>query len=342
MTRCPQCGTEIAPALLACPTCHRLVNAEELQRLAADADRDAQAGNWSGALAAWRRALELLPPDSRQFATVSARLSDLSRRADPAATSTAPQHKPAWAKRAGIPGAIALFLWKFKIALAFILTKGKLLLLGLTKGSTFFSMLLSLGVYWTAWGWKFAAGLVGSIYVHEMGHVAMLRHFGIPATAPMFLPGVGAVIRARFYPNEPVAQARVGLAGPIWGLGAALAAYVLYLATAAPFWAGLARVGAWINLFNLLPVWQLDGSHAFKALSRRQRWIAAAVLGGMWFLTAEGLLLPLTVVAIWRAWGGSDAPNEGAGDYRTLWEYGMLVVILSAMTRIPALDWGAP
>ena len=309
------------------------MHAEELQRLAAEAERDAQLGAFSNALAAWRRALDLLPPDSRQFAAVSDKLAALSRRADAAGTTPAKPHaKPGWATRAGIPGAIVLFLWKFKLVLAFILTKGKLLLLGLTKGSTFFTMLLSLGVYWTAWGWKFAAGLVGSIYVHEMGHVAMLRHFGIPATAPMFLPGIGAVIRTRFYPHEPVAQARVGLAGPIWGLAAAVAAYVLYLTTAAPFWAGLARVGAWINLFNLLPVWQLDGSHAFKALSRHQRWIVALVLGAMWFLTAEGLLLVLALVGVWRAWR-TEAPDEG--DARTLWEFSLLVVILGAMTRIP-------
>jgi Zn-dependent protease len=30
-------------------------------------------------------------------------------------------------------------------------------------------------------------------------------------------------------------------------------------------------VGGWINLSNLLPVWQLDGGRAFNALSRQQR-----------------------------------------------------------------------
>ena len=329
MTRCPQCGTEIAPTLLACPTCHRLVHSDELQRLADEAERSAQAGDVTTAVQNWRRAQDLLPPDSRQFTTVSKKIEALSAGAG---TATAAVQRPSWARQAGIPGAILLFIWKFKVVLAFILTKGKLLLLGLTKGTTFLSMLLSVGVYWTAWGWRFAVGVVASIYVHEMGHVAMLRRFGIPATAPMFIPGFGALIRARFYPNEPVAEARVGLAGPIWGLGAAIAAYLLHFATGAPFWAGLTRFGAWINLFNLLPVWQLDGSHGFAALSSRQRWIAAAALGGMWFLTAEGLTLVLAIVAVWRAWR-TDAPAEG--DARTLWEYCVLVVVLAAMTRIP-------
>lgn len=331
MTRCPQCRTEIAPALLACPACQRLVHAEELQRLAVAAARDEEAGKFTNALATWRQALDLLPPDSRQFATVSTKLSGLSLRVDPGATPATPHENPTWTRRAGILGAIALFLWKFKVVLAFVVTKGKLLLLGLTKGSTFFSMLLSMGVYWTAWGWKFAAGLVLSIYVHEMGHVAMLRHFGIPATAPMFIPGIGAVIRTRSYPDEPVAEARVGLAGPIWGMGAAIASYLVYLATRDPFWIALARVGAWLNLVNLLPVWQLDGGHAFKALSRHQRWVIAAVLGGMYFVTVEGTLLVMGLITVWRAWR-TDAPEEG--DARTLWEYGLLVIILAAMTLL--------
>jgi len=331
VTRCPKCGTEIAPALVACPACHQLVHADELNRLADQAERSAASGDLPGALNAWREARPLLPPDSRQFAAVSAKISELQDRIG-STGSTPPPPKPNWANKAGVPGAILLFLWKFKVVLAFVLTKGKILLLGLTKGSTFLSMLLSMGLYWQLWGWKFAVGFVISIYVHEMGHVAMLRKFGIPATAPMFIPGVGAVIRARFYPHEPIAEARVGLAGPIWGAGAAIACYLIHLGSTDPFWVGLAHAGALINLFNLIPIWQLDGGHAFKALSRHQRWIIAAVLGGLYFLTAEGILLGLAAVTVWRALE-RDAPQQG--DARTMWEYAWLVAVLGALTRLP-------
>src|SRR5438034_7983780 len=70
---CPQCGTQIAPALLACPSCQCLVHSDALKRLAAEAERTAQAGDTSAALVAWREALELLPPDSTQHTVVSAR-----------------------------------------------------------------------------------------------------------------------------------------------------------------------------------------------------------------------------------------------------------------------------
>ena len=50
------------------------------------------------------------------------------------------------------------------------------------------------GVYWSIYGWPLALGLVVSIYIHEMGHVAMLRRLGIAAGAPLFIPGMGAVV----------------------------------------------------------------------------------------------------------------------------------------------------
>jgi hypothetical protein len=49
-------------------------------------------------------------------------------------------------------GALGLLLWKLKLVLFFVLTKAKLLLMGFTQMSTLFSMLLSLGIYWSIWG----------------------------------------------------------------------------------------------------------------------------------------------------------------------------------------------
>ena len=328
--RCPQCGTELAPALLACPACQRLVHADALTRLAADANR--AAADPGAALAAWREALDLLPAGSRQHRAVADHIAALSRAVDAAGGAATPAPpKPAWAARGGALGAIGLLLWKFKFVLGVVLTKGKLLLLGLTKAGTLFSMILSLGVYWAAWGWKFAAGLIATMYVHEMGHVAALQRLGIKAGAPMFVPGLGAFVRLKQYPADPRENARVGLAGPIWGLGATLACYAVFLATGWAAWAAIARVSAWLNLFNLLPVWQLDGGRGFHALSRVQRWIAAGVIGAMLLLTSEGLLVLLLIAAVAQAWLGHAAAD---GDRRALLEYVVLVIALAALATI--------
>src|SRR2546422_4040294 len=271
---CAQCGTQIAPALLACPSCRLLVYAEELKRLAATADGAEQAGDPSAALAAWRQALDLLPADATQHQVVSARIAALSRSLD--AGPAGAKHGSGLGKGAAGVGALGALLLKFKFALMFVLTKAKLLLLGLTKAGTFFSMLLSAGLYWTIWGWEIAFGLVLSIYIHEMGDVQALQRYGIKATAPMIIPRIGAVIRLKQYPADAREDARVGLAGPLWGLGAALAAYAVYRATGIGAWGAIAHFGAWVNLFNLVPVWQLDGAPGGRPRTRQQRWIVVA------------------------------------------------------------------
>jgi Zn-dependent protease len=342
---CPQCRSEIASTLLSCPACHRLVHAERLNMLAAQAKDAEAAGDLTTAMSLWREGLDLLPRQSQQFQAITAKVDALGREIDKNPAAAAAAAKAARDKHGGANtaaktaagiGALALLLWKFKFILAFILTKGKLLLLGLTKTSTLFSMFLSLGVYWAAWGWKFALGIVLSIYVHEMGHVAELRRRGFKATAPMFIPGIGAVIRLKQHTSNPHEDARIGLAGPIWGLGAAAVCAGVWLATGAPIWAAIAKVGAWINLFNLIPIWQLDGGRGWRALSKRQAWIVVAAVGVAWFLTHESMLMLVLLVAILRTMGAKEESPEG--DVTATIHFVALVALLSALTRLPVPD----
>ena len=310
-----------------------------MKQLAAEAKAAADAGDVGGALARWREAAGLLPRESKQFAVVMARVEELSRRIDAGGTGVAggdPAGRTGSAvgKALGVGGAAALLVWKFKFAVGFLLTKGKLLLLGLTKASTLFSMLLSIGVYWAAFGWKFALGLVLSIYVHEMGHVAMLVRYGMKASAPMFVPGLGALILLRQHPASAREDARIGLAGPMWGLGAAAGAWAVSLATGWPSWAAIAKVGGWLNLFNLLPVWQLDGSRAFRALSRHQRWVVVGTMGAMFFLTTDGMLGLIAIVAAVRTFAEKQAVSE-EGDKGAFYQFVFLVIALALTSEIP-------
>lgn len=312
---CVDCGTEISATRLSCPVCHRLVHREELERLAKEAGTARGRDEPREEILAWRRALELLPPDSEQSRSIAARVSELSR----AAEERGEKPKSRW-RWAGV-GAIV----------AFVVTKGKFLLAGLTKSGTLLSMFLSLGVYWAAFGWKFAAGLIASLYVHEMGHVAALHRLGIRASAPMFLPGFGAFVRMQQYPVDAREDARVGLAGPIWGLAAALVAAAVFFVTQAPIWGAIARVGAWINLFNLLPVWQLDGGRGFRALSRSERFWVTGLLAALWFWTGEGLLVLLLLVAGFRTFS---AEAGASGDRVAFSQFVVLLAALSALTLI--------
>ncbi|HEU4649746.1 MAG TPA: site-2 protease family protein [Gemmatimonadales bacterium] len=320
---CARCGTELAPSLLSCPSCHALVHGPRLKELAAAAASAETRGDLTDALTRWREALELLPVHAAQHQAIATKLADLGRQIDAGSAAPKPRddrplHRRAW----GAIIAVGLFA----------LTKAKFLLLGLTKATTFWSMLLSFGIYLELWGWKFALGLVVSIYIHEMGHVAALRRYGIKATAPMFIPGIGALIRAKQVITDPRQDARVGLAGPLWGLGAALAAYGLFRGTGAQSWAAIAKMGGLLNLFNLLPVWQLDGAHGFRSLVRGQRWLAAAAIGAAWLATSNGLLVLLLLAAGYHAVATAAAKERDTGALAT---YVVLVWALSWLATLP-------
>lgn len=326
---CARCGTELPSSALVCPACHALVHADRLRDLAARAQAYAGDGATERARDTWRESLELLPDGSQQQAVIQAKVAALEEVLAASATPGVARRKAAaegkswWSQGAAAVGAVGILL----------LTKGKFLLLGLTKLKTFVSMFAFFGVYWTAFGWPLALGFVVGIYIHEMGHVAMLQRLGIGATAPMFIPGVGAYILTKRHIADPRQDAAVGLAGPVWGLGAALVAYVVYLATRVPTWLAIAQITGLINLFNLLPFWQLDGSRAFHALGRVERWTVVAALALAFWLTGVKLLVVIAGFAIWRTFD----KTQGPGDGRTLATFLVLIATLSWLSALRAV-----
>jgi Zn-dependent protease len=336
---CEDCRTEVSEQVLVCPRCHRLVHARTLAALRDEARAAAARGDRHAELQAWQSAIRLVPATSRQHAMLTAKIESLETPSE--TTPEAPADPPAtgpWRWLSGL-GALGAIIWKLKFLLVALLGKGKLLLLGLTKAGTLLSMLLAFGVYWTAWGMWFALGLVLSIYVHEMGHVAALRRFGLAATAPMFVPGLGAFIRLRGRQLPAYQNARVGLAGPLWGLAAAAAALMIGRFGGGPMWTAIAHTGAWLNLFNLIPVWQLDGNRGFSALTRTHRVIVTLAFGAAWIATGDGLIVLLLIVSAARAF---DAQAPAAEDRGALLQFVGLVLALAAVFRAASDVTGQP
>jgi Zn-dependent protease len=330
-TRCEGCGTELSASMLSCPSCHRLVYAALLKDFAASAETASAAGDTPAALTSWRSSLELLPPGSRQRAIVEQKIASLTQQIDTAAASEVPT-TGRWKWLATL-GPVGLLLWKFKFLLVALLTKGKLLLLGLTKFSTLASMFGMIAVYWAAWGLWFAVGLVVSIYIHEMGHVAALRRYGIAASAPMFIPGFGALVRLKQSPASPREDARIGLAGPVWGLGAAVGASLIGTFGGGAMWLAIAHVGAWLNLFNLTPIWQLDGSRGFASLTRPHRLLATGALIIAWFITRDGIVMLAALVAVWRCFSDTREVPRDWGALATFSFVAVALAVVFALSR---------
>ena len=317
---CARCSTELSAHALVCPACSALVHRERLQDLADRAASAAAAGERDTARALWQEARELVPAQSEQHRAIGERLAALADDAPPSSPASGPHtNRTWWGRGAAAAATIGVLL----------IGKLKFLLLGLTKLSTFASMFGFIAVYWSIHGWPLAVGLAGSIYIHEMGHVAMLRRLGIHAGAPLFIPGVGALVMLKEHVTDPVVDARIGLAGPVWGLGAAVAAWLTYLATGAPIWLAITELTGFLNLFNLIPIWQLDGSRGFHALSHQERWILLGVIGLALWLTGVGVLWIVGAVALFQTMRGTAGP----GHQPTLLTFAGLVLALSWFAR---------
>jgi len=312
---CQACRTELAPAALSCPSCLRLVHAEALTGLAGEAQSLEAVGDGPGALVTWRRALALLPPGTRQHQVVHASVARLAALHPPQA---APAVAPTWLRWLG-PVGVGLFgLWK---------------LVGIAKLGPLLSLVAFFGVYLAELGWPYAAGLVLSIYLHELGHLVALRRAGIPASAPMFIPGVGAYVRMHAAPKDARTDAVIGLAGPAAGLAAALAAQGLWLATGVPVLRAVAHSGAVINLFNLVPLWQLDGARGLSPLSRGQRLALLGVVAVTLALSGERMLWLVLLVGACQVLSPR-APT--APDHRALGAFGALLVALAWLSTAAA------
>ena len=203
-------------------------------------------------------------------------------------------------------------------AVVVLATKGKALLLLLPKLKVFTtsaSMLVSIGAYALIWGFPFALGFVILLLVHEMGHVFQLRREGIEASAPMFIPFLGAVVAAKSLGDDAAAEARVGLAGPILGSIGTLVPLGIWLATGEEFWQALAFVGFFLNLFNLLPVLPLDGGRAMAALSPWVWAVGYVLLIALTFAFPNPILLLVLLfggMESWRRWRQRGTPESRA------------------------------
>ena len=217
-----------------------------------------------------------------------------------------------WLKRiGGVAVALGLILAKLG-------GKAKLILVALPKlklFSTSASMLVSIVAYQLIFGWAFAVGFVLLLLLHELGHVIQLRREGIEASAPMFIPFLGAVISAKSLGGNAAAEARVGLAGPILGSIATLVPLGIWLATGSDFWRALAYIGFFLNLFNLLPVLPLDGGRAMAALSPYVWAVGFAGLIALTFFFPNPILLLVLLfggIESWRRWKERNTPKGRA------------------------------
>ena len=237
----------------------------------------------------------------------------------------------AWQRFITALAAVGAFLAKFGVLLLKVKYVGLVL-----------SMLVSIVAYSLFFGWSFAVGIVLLILVHEMGHVVELRRQGVPASAPLFIPFLGAFVNMKGSPRSAFQEALSGLAGPLVGTAASVVVAFWANATGSRFLMALAFFGFFVNLFNLLPVLPLDGGRAAAAL-HPALWllglVALVVFEVLYPSPVVPIILILGGIELWRRWRYRNSPASRA--YNALlpqqrWAIGTFYVVLVAVTIIGA------
>ncbi|HLH91236.1 MAG TPA: site-2 protease family protein [Xanthobacteraceae bacterium] len=219
-----------------------------------------------------------------------------------------------------------------------------LLLSGLKWGklaTTGGTMLLSLAVYASIWGWRYAAGFVGLIFVHEMGHYVAARHCGLDVGAPTFIPFVGAWIALKEQPHNAEAEAYVAMAGPLIGTIGALATYLAGRQLDSNVMLAIAYAGLFLNLFNLLPLSPLDGGRITAVISPRIWLIGAPLMLAITLYRPSPVLIMVCILSlpqIMRAWKYDPNAPENLAYYgvaaQTKLEYGAAYLALTGFLAV--------
>jgi Zn-dependent protease len=203
-------------------------------------------------------------------------------------------------------------IWAPLAAIGAFLAKFGAILFKLKFFTVAASMIVSVGAYALLGGWKFGVGLVVLIFIHEMGHVIELRRQGVPASAPLFIPFMGAFVGMKQMPHNAWREAQVALAGPLLGTAGAAAVWAYGEWTNSRFWIAMAFVGFFINLFNLLPIVPLDGGRAVAALHPALWAVGLAGLVAI-AIYRPSPILPIIIIfggmELWRRWQTRNLPE---------------------------------
>ncbi len=224
------------------------------------------------------------------------------------------------------------------LAVGFVVLKYGAVLLKLKVFTTAASMLVSIAAYAWIWGLPFAVGFVALIFVHELGHVLELRRQGVPASAPLFIPFLGAVIGMKQLPDDAWKEARVALAGPILGSVGAAAFLVAADVSGSDLLMALAFVGFFLNLFNLIPIVPLDGGRAVGALHPAIWLLGLLMMVAIAVVSPNPILIIIVIVGaleLWRRWRER---GEAAEYYRlAVWQRAVVAVVYLGLIGVLAL-----
>ena len=142
--------------------------------------------------------------------------------------------------------------------------------------------------------------LFGSVLLHEMGHAAMARRFGI-GTRAITLHLLGGLASIEREPETPKEEIYIALAGPAVNL----VLFILSLPLVyfqLPGASDIALINAVMGIFNLFPAYPMDGGRVLKALLQMRYGVRKAKKISLQVTVASSIVLAL--VGLYLGWIG--------------------------------------
>jgi tetratricopeptide (TPR) repeat protein len=104
------------------------------------------------------------------------------------------------------------------------------------------------------------------LFIHEAGHLITMKLFKYSDVKMFFLPLIGAAVAGREQTPYSSRKGLVSIAGPLPGLFIGLFFAVLYSGMREKIYYDIAWMFIFINAFNLLPLYPLDGGRFFDLI----------------------------------------------------------------------------
>ena len=117
-------------------------------------------------------------------------------------------------------------------------------------------------VWFLSQSWIVALAVIVGLFVHEYGHVLAMNRYGMGPARIYVVPFFGGYARGQRPPQSQWDGVKMSLAGPLFGLLAAVPFFGVWSLTGQTEWLVGAFAIAMVNLINLAPAPPLDGSRA--------------------------------------------------------------------------------
>lgn len=179
--------------------------------------------------------------------------------------------------------------------------------------------------------WELAVMLLVIICVHEAGHIWAMRRLGVGKGEIYFIPipFIGAITITDKLGGD-FERSYVSIMGPVWGLFLGLLAVFVYCISKNPIWGAFARLSCLINLYNLMPIYPLDGGRIMRCI-KSPSVIAGflvvgvlAVMGGFYIFGMVAILASLRSILDYRKYKQYSASLETMWPIISLLYFGLI------------------